>query len=213
MADFTTANLEGANELLNKTLNDTKTLKDSLAAQAGADASVIKSALEPKATDLKSSLSSMIPELPTIPNVNMQGEFAALTDIDITTPAGLEQYQAQIGNITSQFGTAMAEKGLDISSLATEIQAGGDVGKLIPNLQLPDGATIPVELPPNISFPSIPAIDEIIADMPEFEISIDKDALKALGEEAKKAIEDAKEILEKQIPKYTPSVKDKLTLT
>ena len=49
--------------------------------------------------------------------------------------------------------------------------------------------------------------------MPEFEINIDKDALKALGEEAKKAIEDAKEILEKQIPKYTPSVKDKLTLT
>ena len=78
---------------------------------------------------------------------------------------------------------------------------------------LPDGLTIPVELPPNISFPSIPAIDEIIADMPEFEINIDKDALKALGEEAKKAIEDAKEILEKQTPKYTPSIKDKLTLT
>ena len=55
MADFTTANLEGANELLNKTLSDTKTLKDSLAAQAGADASTIKSALESKATDLTSS--------------------------------------------------------------------------------------------------------------------------------------------------------------
>ena len=49
MADFTSANIQGANELLNKTLNDTKTLKDSLAAQAGADASVIKSALESKA--------------------------------------------------------------------------------------------------------------------------------------------------------------------
>ena len=163
MADFTTANLEGANELLNKTLNDTKTLKDSLAAQAGADASVIKSALESKATDLKSSLSSMIPELPTIPNVNMQGEFAALTDIDISTPAGLEQYTTQVANITSQFGTAMADKGLDIDSLASEIQTGGDVGDLLPNLQLPDGESLPIELPANISLPSVEAVTETIS--------------------------------------------------
>jgi hypothetical protein len=135
MADFTTANLEGANETFNKTLNDAKALKDSLVAQHGADASTMKAAVESKVTDLQTSLSSMIPELPTVPNVNMQGEFAGLADIDISTPAGLEQYQTQVTNITSQFGTAMKDKGLDIDSLATEIQAGGDVGDLIPNLQ------------------------------------------------------------------------------
>jgi len=112
MADFTTANLEGANELFNKTATDAKALKDSLVAQHGADASTMKAAVESKVADLQTSLSSMIPELPTVPNVNMQGEFAGLADIDISTPAGLEQYQTQVANITSQFGTAMKDKGL-----------------------------------------------------------------------------------------------------
>ena len=163
MADFTTANLEGANELFNKTATDAKALKDSLVAQHGADASAMKAAVESKVADLQTSLSSMIPELPTVPNVNMQGEFAGLADIDISTPAGLEQYTTQVANITSQFGTAMADKGLDIDSLASQIQSGGDVGDLLPNLQLPDGETLPIELPSNISLPSVEAVTETIS--------------------------------------------------
>lgn len=210
MADFTTANIQGANELLNKTLSDTKTLKDSLASQAGADASAIKSALESKTTNLTSSLSNMIPELPSIPNVNAQSGFSALADFDISTPAGLEQYQTQVANISKDFGTTLADKGLDINSLASQIQAGGDVGSLIPNLQLPDGASLPIELPSNISFPSIPAIDEIISDMPEFSVTIDNDTLKSLGDAAKDAINKSKEEIEKSKKKYTET---KLTLT
>ena len=210
MADFTSANLEGANELLNKTLSDTKALKDSLASQAGADASVIKSALESKATDLTSSLSNMIPELPSIPNVSAQSGFSALADFDISSVAGLEQFNTQVANISKDFGTTLADKGLDINSLASQIQAGGDVGSLIPNLQLPDGASLPIELPSNISFPSIPAIDEIISDMPEFSITIDNDTLKSLGDAAKDAINKSKEEIEKSKKKYTET---KLTLT
>ena len=162
MVDFKTADLEGANEALNKTLTDAKALKDSLVAQHGADASTMLADVESKVTDLISSVSSMIPELPTIPNVNMQGEFAALADIDISTSAGLEQFNTQIGNITSQFGTAMADKGLDIDSLASQIQSGGKdlVGDLLPNLQLPDGELVPVELPAEVSLPSKEAVKE-----------------------------------------------------
>jgi len=204
MADFTTANLEGANETFNKTLNDAKALKDSLVAQHGADASTMKAAVESKVADLQTSLSSMIPELPTVPNVNMQGEFAGLADIDISTPAGLEQYQTQVTNITSQFGTAMKDKGLDIDSLATEIQAGGDVGDLIPNLQLADGETIPIELPANISIPSIEAIKEKLESMPDFKIEIDGAVLKQQAQDALDAIQKEKEKLETE---------SKLTLT
>ena len=189
MADFTTANLEGANELFNKTATDAKALKDQLVAQHGADASTMKAAVESKVADLQTSLSSMIPELPTVPNVNMQGEFAGLADIDISTPQGLEQYKAQVSNIESQFGTAMKDKGLDIDSLATEIQAGGDVGDLLPNLQLADGETIPIELPSNISIPSIEAIKEKLEDMPEFKIEIDSEELKKKAQDALDAIE------------------------
>ena len=204
MADFTTANLEGANELFNKTATDAKALKDSLVAQHGADASAMKAAVESKVADLQTSLSSMIPELPTVPNVNMQGEFAGLADIDISTPAGLEQYQTQVANITSQFGTSMKDKGLDIDSLATEIQAGGDVGDLIPNLQLADGETLPFELPSNISIPSIEAIKEKLESMPDFKIEIDGAVLKQQAQDALDAIQKEKEKLETE---------SKLTLT
>ena len=204
MADFTTANLEGANELFNKTATDAKALKDQLVAQHGADASTMKTAVESKVADLQTSLSNMIPELPTVPNVNMQGEFAGLADIDISTPQGLEQYQTQVNNITSQFGTAMKDKGLDIDSLATEIQAGGDVGDLLPNLQLPDGSDIPIELPSNISIPSIEAIKEKLETMPEFKIEIDSEEIKKKAKEALDAIEAEK------IKQETES---KLTLT
>ena len=162
MADFTTADLEGANELLNKTLTDALALKDQLVASHGADATSLLNSLQSKVADLESSLSNMIPELPTVPNVNMQGEFATLVNFDTSTPQGLEQYKSQVTNITSQFGTAMTDKGLDIDSLASKIQEGGDVGDLLPNLQLPDGETLPIELPANISLASKEAALESI---------------------------------------------------
>ena len=163
MADFTTADLEGANELLNKTLTDALALKDQLVASHGADATSLLNSLQSKVADLESSLSNMIPELPTVPNVNMQGEFATLVNFDTSTPQGLEQYKSQVTNITSQFGTAMTDKGLDIDSLASKIQEGGDVGDLLPNLQLPDGETLPIELPANISLASKEAALESIS--------------------------------------------------
>ena len=164
MADFTRADIEGANELLNKTLTDALALKDSLLAEHGGDATNILNAVKDKVADLKSSLSSMIPELPTIPNANMQSEFATLVNLDLNTPAGVEQYKSQVLGITNKFGTAMADKGLDIDSLATEIQSGvGDVGDLLPNLQIPDGLTIPIELPANVSLPSKESVAETIS--------------------------------------------------
>ena len=169
MADFTNLNLEGANEKLNKALTDAKALKDNLLASAGGDASTILASLESKVSDLQNSFADMIPELPTIPNINMQSEFAQLTNFDITSP----QYPSQIANITSKFGPAMKDKGLDIESLAEQIQAGGDVGDLLPNLQLPDGETIPVELPAEVSLPSVEAIEEKIS-----KVNLDKVTLK-----------------------------------
>ena len=156
MAVFSNNNLEGANEKLNKALTDAKALKDSLLANHGGDASTILASVESKVSNLVSSFADMIPELPTIPNISMQSEFATLTNFDIGTP----QYQSQVANITAQFGTAMKDKVLDIEILAGLVQAGGDIGELLPNLQLPDGETIPVELPAEVSLPSKEAEEE-----------------------------------------------------
>ena len=156
MAVFSNNNLQGANEKLNKSLTDAKALKDSLLANHGGDASTILASLESKVSDLQNSFVDMIPELPTIPNINMQSEFATLTNFDIGTP----QYQSQVANITSQFGPAMKAKGLDIESLARQILAGGSIGDLLPNLQLPDGELVPVELPAEVTLPSKESVKE-----------------------------------------------------
>ena len=168
MADFTTANIQGANAKLNKSLNDAKALKDSLLANHGGDASTILASLQSKVTDLASSFADMIPELPSIPNINMQSEFSQLANFDIGTP----QYQSQVASITAQFGTAMNAKGLDIESLASQIQAGGDVGALLPNLQIPDGEIIPIELPAEVSLPSVEAVEEKISTTDKDKVTV-----------------------------------------
>ena len=168
MADFTTANIQGANAKLNKSLNDAKALKDSLLANHGGDASTILASLQSKVTDLASSFADMIPELPSVPNINMQSEFSQLTNFDIGTP----QYQSQVASITAQFGTAMKDKGLDIESLASQIQAGGDVGALLPNLQIPDGEIIPIELPAEVSLPSVEAVEEKISTTDKDKVTV-----------------------------------------
>ena len=159
MAVFSNDNIQGANAKLNKSLTDAKALKDSLLANHGGDASTILASLQSKVNDLVSSFADMIPELPSIPNINMQSEFSQLTNFDIGTP----QYQSQVASITAQFGTAMNAKGLDIESLASQIQAGGDVGALLPNLQIPDGETVAIELPAEVSLPSVEAVEEKIS--------------------------------------------------
>ena len=200
MADFTTADLEGANELLNKTLTDALALKDQLVASHGADATALLNSLQSKITDLQSSLLNMIPELPTVPNVNMQSEIATLVNFDVSTPQGIEQYTTQVANITSQFGTAMADKGLDIDSLASQIQTGGKdlVGDLLPNLQLPDGETLPIELPANISLPSVESVTETIS-------KTSKDGVSLVTEEIKVSVEES--------PGYTKVTKTVATTT
>ena len=65
----------------------------------------------------------------------------------------------------------MADKGLDIDSLATQIQSGGKdlVGDLLPNLQLPDGESLPIELPSNIKIPSKESLKEKLTSTPTLE--------------------------------------------
>ena len=98
----------------------------------------------------------------------MQSEFSQLTNFDIGTP----QYQSQVASITAQFGTAMNAKGLDIESLASQIQAGGDVGALLPNLQIPDGEIIPIELPAEVSLPSVEAVEEKISTTDKEKVTV-----------------------------------------
>ena len=76
--------------------------------------------------------------------------------------------------------------------MSSKVQSGiADIGDSIPNLQLSaDGTSI--ELPSNISLPSIEALKEKLETMPDFKIEIDSDLLKEKANEALDAIDKLK---------------------
>ena len=144
-----------------------------------------------------------LPEPPSIESI-FGDEYPSKPD-GHNWPRSYEQYKTQVANISSQFGDTFKDKGLDLDSLASNIQAGGDVGDLIPNFQLPDGETIPIELPSNIAFPSIEGIKEKLESMPEFKIEID-------SEELKKKAQEALDAIQKEQNKIKQETESKLTL-
>ena len=198
MADFTTANLCGGSDKLNKILTDVKTLKDGIIAKHGADASAALSTVETLVTDVTTSLKEMIPELPTIPNINVQAEFEELKSVvDTTTKAGKEQFDAKVESIKGKFGETLEANGIDVDDMSKQVQEGlADACDAIPNLQIPDGETIPIELPTNIKLPDIEALKEKLTTMPEFKIEIDSELLKEKANEALDLLENLKKDLE-----------------
>tara|TARA_R100001510_G_C7651688_1_gene209421 strand:- start:1516 stop:2649 length:1134 start_codon:yes stop_codon:yes gene_type:complete len=205
MADFTTPNLQGANEKLNKALTDATALKDKLLAEHGGEASSILSTLQSAVADLVASLGSLIPELPEIPNVNMQSDFTQLANFDITTPEGLASFEAQKASIEAQFGDALSTKGIDLDSVASQMNslsledATAQIGKLTPNLQLPAGETTPVELSAAISQASEQAVEEAKNVVDKENVTVD---VKEITVEEIEIIEDGESRTEKR-EKYT----------
>ena len=194
MADFTTPNLQGANEKLNKALTDATALKDKLLAEHGGEASSILATLQSAVADLISSLGSLIPELPEIPNVNMQSDFTQLANFDISTPDGLSSFTAQKASLEAQFGDALDAKGIDLDSVASQMNslsledATAQIGDLVPNLQLPAGETIPIELPANIAQASEQAAKEAISKSPTLSMKTETITISEITEQAGKNI-------------------------
>ena len=211
MADFTTPNLQGANEKLNKALTDATALKDKLLAEHGGEASSILATLQSAVADLISSLGSLIPELPEIPNINMQSDFTQLANFDISTPDGLSQFTAQKASLEAQFGDALDAKGIDLDSVASQMNslsledATAQIGDLVPNLQLPAGETIPIELPANIAQASEQAAKEAISKSPTLSMKTETITISEITEQAGKNIVQTTK-------KYT-EVKEKTTVS
>jgi len=212
MADFTTPDLQGANETLNKALNDATKLKDSFLANHGAEASSILSSLSALVNDLVSSFKSLIPELPSIPNINAQSDFTQLANLDITTTQGLAQFEAQKATLESQFGDAFKDKGLDFDDLANQMQAAGDdatskAAELIPNFQIPAGETEVLELPANVSLASNEAIKEAMSKIEKDTVTLVTTEYKVKEVDGKitEVVSSTTETITETKPKYITS--------
>jgi len=77
------------------------------------DASDIISDIQTKLTPLANSITGMLPELPDIPNINMQAELKALNNLT----EGSAQYVEKLATLKTQFGSAIDLDSLDLANV------------------------------------------------------------------------------------------------
>lgn len=169
--DFKTPNLCGANQSLNNILSAQddmkKTLKSSIT--GGLDASALASAVGANLDTLKANITGLLPELPTIPDINLQSELTSL----LALPVGSAQYLSKLASLRTQFGDALSLQGFDFDSLIPDLVSGEvDVCSSVPNLSLPSGAGTPILKVQNLPVPDIKPSEELIAEVKEVSINM-----------------------------------------
>jgi hypothetical protein len=86
MANFTTPNLAGTNAQFNSVLSTFDSIKNQVVAGLEAEAAdLIVNLTFSVVGDLVSQLVDLVPEIPELPNVNLQSEMSSLLDIDQST--------------------------------------------------------------------------------------------------------------------------------
>lgn len=139
-----------------------KTLKSSIA--GGLDASALATAVGANLDTLKANITGLLPELPTIPDINLQSELTSL----LALPIGSAQYLSKLASLRTQFGDALSLQGFDFDSLIPDLVSGEiDVCSGIPNLSLPSGAGNPILKVQNLPVPDIKPAEELIAEAKE----------------------------------------------
>ena len=137
MPDITTPNLAGANEAFNGFAKKLDAVKDSMSAGLEVDASTLASTMSADLTSLTAELRDFMPELPALPDINLQSQLSSLSGLDV----GSGQYNTLLSSITDSFGTAVTASGSSLDSFVSDAAsavAGGDtLSGVIPNMQLP----------------------------------------------------------------------------
>ena len=114
----------------------------------------------------------MIPELPSTPDVSLQAELTALSNIDLTLPSGLLEYRSKLDSITNQFGDSLTASGFSLDSLVSQVAPSipslpgapsVDLCSVVPNFKLPDGATEATEAAAETLMADAPDVAEEVA--------------------------------------------------
>lgn len=164
--DFKTPNLCGANQSLNNILSAQDDMKNTLknSITGGLDASALTSAVGANLDTLKANITGILPELPTIPDINLQSELTSL----LALPVGGALYLSKLASLRSQFGDALSLQGFDFDSLIPDLVSGNlDVCSDVPNLTLPSGAGTPILKVQNLPLPDVKPAEELIAEVKE----------------------------------------------
>ena len=120
MADFKTPSLAGASLEFNEVLGKFDSIKSEVVAGLELDASALAATLNTSVLgDLTSKLKNLVPELPELPNVNLQSEMSSLLDIDQGTLAGQLEFATKQAELKTKFGEGLTAGGFDLDTLVT----------------------------------------------------------------------------------------------
>ena len=124
MADFKTPSLAGSSAEFNSVLSTFDSIKSEVVAGLEADvADLVANLTISVVGDLASKLGDLVPEIPTLPNVNLQSEMSSLLDIDQSTLAGQLEFENKKAALEFQFGDGLTAGGYDLDTLTTNAAA------------------------------------------------------------------------------------------
>ena len=137
MADFKVPNLCGASPEFNAIQTKFESMMTSAIDGLEVDASALKTTLDTDVASLVTDLKAMIPELPSLPNVNLQAELTSLSGLS----AGSFEHGTLLAEITTKFGSALTASGFSLDSLVSDaaaaITGGTDLCSAVPNFNVP----------------------------------------------------------------------------
>ena len=142
MTDYTTPNLAGASEAFNGFAKKLDAVKDSMLAGLEVDASTLASTLSADLTSLTTELRDFMPELPALPDINLQAGLTSLSGF----VTGSDRHTTLLNEITSNFDTELSAGGFSLDTLVTNartaVDAGDTLSGIVPNFaKAADGVT------------------------------------------------------------------------
>ena len=160
MADYKIPNLCGASEKFNAIQSKFDTMIDNAIDGLEVDASTLKATMNTDVTSLVSDIKAMVPELPALPDVNLQGQLTSLSGMTV----GSDAYNTLLANITSKFDSALTAGGFSLDTLvsdaASAISGGTDLCSVVPNFSVPAAGGDAVQKAAEVLQPEIDSLPE-----------------------------------------------------
>jgi len=137
MADYKVPNLCGTSVKFNASQSKFDIMISNAIDGLEVDASALKATMDTDNTSLVASNKAMMPELPALPDVNLQGQLTSLSGLSI----GSGQYNTLLAGVTSKFGSALTAGGFSLDTLVSDaaaaITGGTDLCSAVPNFTVP----------------------------------------------------------------------------
>ena len=169
MADFTTANLPGANASFNTARDKFSTIKDTLKSNMEVDASSLTSTLQSDLLDFGDKLKTMIPELPDLPDINLQAELTSLQEL-----AGKVRIDA-LASLESKFGSGLSTQGVELDDLVNKANdafaSGEKISGAIPNFTIPAAGGDVIEKTKEVLQAEKDGLKELLSDEVNVEVT------------------------------------------